>query len=443
MANLGTDYHGAVRSLREMEASRPNDFDPPFYLAFFYSRGKQYEEAIRALHRALEINSESATAWFNLAYCRTEMNRLDEAVPLFFKARDRRNGDYPEAEILAALCCHRLGRVPRAVHLLRQTLQRHPDHPQAEFFLMRALRDLNELEEADGLASSLLDTVPTSGKASRDLVAAFNKYDSNVWDRADNKAQLKTLVERDGEFSFYPDTFVMPDDFDALAASGSGSHWIAKPHALFGGHDVRVFDDPADAPREEGWIVQRYIADPLLVDGRKFDIRMLMLITSMDPPRAFLCREALVRCAPKPYVLDDFDNLSIHATNRARFKDEHEDGEGTMSLTALLDQLDNRESIRTGLETLARGLARAMVGAGLFKDQAPGNLRYAYGPKLLGFDVCLDSNSTPWLLEVERGPGMKGIHDIGAGEGELFRNVVKMTVGDDQPARDGYFVSMV
>ncbi|KAJ3083400.1 Tubulin polyglutamylase ttll6 [Quaeritorhiza haematococci] len=67
-------------------------------------------------------------------------------------------------------------------------------------------------------------------------------------------------------------------------------------------------------------IVQKYLAKPLLIDGFKFDLRVYVLVTSVDPLRVFIYKDGLARFATEPYEPPDKSNLSdvcMHLTNYA------------------------------------------------------------------------------------------------------------------------------
>ena len=98
-------------------------------------------------------------------------------------------------------------------------------------------------------------------------------------------------------------------------------------------------------------VVQRYVERPYLVDGRKGHVRLHGLVTSLDPFRAYLHAEGIVRFAPEPYDLSDAGLADVHAhiTNTALHKDhpklvvsqkaEEENVGAVWSLTAYLERL--------------------------------------------------------------------------------------------------------
>jgi len=64
-------------------------------------------------------------------------------------------------------------------------------------------------------------------------------------------------------------------------------------------------------------IVSRYIHNPLLVNGYKFDLRIYVLLTSVNPLRIYIYDEGLVRFATETYFIGQPFNTNkfIHLTN--------------------------------------------------------------------------------------------------------------------------------
>ena len=75
-----------------------------------------------------------------------------------------------------------------------------------------------------------------------------------------------------------------------------GSFWIVKPPNMWCGLGIKVISDNKDVPAASGLMcVQRYIKEPLLINNLKFDLRLYLLITSVEPLRMYLCEEGLTR----------------------------------------------------------------------------------------------------------------------------------------------------
>ncbi len=78
-------------------------------------------------------------------------------------------------------------------------------------------------------------------------------------------------------------------------------------------------------------VVQRYIPNPYLLDGLKFDLRLYVLVTSCHPLTVFWHKEGLARFATQPYDLKggkggakgEMDQM-VHLTNYAINKDAAE-----------------------------------------------------------------------------------------------------------------------
>ena len=88
--------------------------------------------------------------------------------------------------------------------------------------------------------------------------------------------------------------------------------------------------------------------NPYLIDGYKFDLRIYVLVTNVQPLRIFMHREGLARFASEQFKLKAFNNPFIHLTNYAINKDNanftsDETGEKghKRSLNAVFNQLKN------------------------------------------------------------------------------------------------------
>lgn len=66
-------------------------------------------------------------------------------------------------------------------------------------------------------------------------------------------------------------------------------------------------------------MVQRYIHNPYLVGGKKFDLRIYALVLSFMPLRVYLYREGFARFTNARFSLnrEDLSNTFVHLTNHA------------------------------------------------------------------------------------------------------------------------------
>jgi hypothetical protein len=59
----------------------------------------------------------------------------------------------------------------------------------------------------------------------------------------------------------------------------------------------KIYQSLKEVPSQLGaeMVVQRYIYNPLLVNGLKFDLRVYVVIVGTDPLSAYICSEGLAR----------------------------------------------------------------------------------------------------------------------------------------------------
>ena len=73
--------------------------------------------------------------------------------------------------------------------------------------------------------------------------------------------------------------------------------FIVKPEAMCQGRGIYLVSDPAQVNHEDHLVAQKYLSDPFLLDGLKFDLRIYVLLSGVNPLRIFMYGDGLVRLA--------------------------------------------------------------------------------------------------------------------------------------------------
>ncbi|KAE9041938.1 hypothetical protein PR003_g10686 [Phytophthora rubi] len=140
---------------------------------------------------------------------------------------------------------------------------------------------------------------------------------------ARNLERMKKLFP--GEYDFVPRTWILPFDqyeFQQNFNSEGESQrtFIVKPDHMCQGKGVFLTRKLSQIPRGDVLVAQQYVARPLLIDGKKFDLRIYVLVTSCSPLRVYIFKDGLVRMCTADYVTPNADNLEqrfMHLTNYA------------------------------------------------------------------------------------------------------------------------------
>ena len=62
-------------------------------------------------------------------------------------------------------------------------------------------------------------------------------------------------------------------------------------------------------------MITRYIDNPLLINGLKFDLRIYVAVTSFDPLKIYIYKEGLTRFATEAYSANQIHNRFAYLTN--------------------------------------------------------------------------------------------------------------------------------
>ena len=71
--------------------------------------------------------------------------------------------------------------------------------------------------------------------------------------------------------------------------------------------------------KQEVYVISKYLENPLLVGGKKFDLRLYVLVTSFRPLKVYTYEEGFARFCTEQYNNDvtDIENMYVHLTNVA------------------------------------------------------------------------------------------------------------------------------
>ena len=96
--------------------------------------------------------------------------------------------------------------------------------------------------------------------------------------------------------------------------------WIVKPTQSSQGKGIYLVDDLNELNiKDDRAVICKYISNPLLINSHKFDLRIYVLVTCIDPLRIYIYNEGLARFASEPYDSTAGNaakkNLYQHLTN--------------------------------------------------------------------------------------------------------------------------------
>ena len=245
-----------------------------------------------------------------------------------------------------------------------------------------------------------------------------------------NMKRYKKNLEKEGKLEesqdvdFFPLTYNMPGEYSLFVEEfkkNQNTVWIMKPIGKSQGKGIFLFTRlqqvsqwksdfrwKPDNPQAEPYIVQRYIINPLLVGGKKFDLRLYVLVTNYSPLTAYLYRTGFARFTHHRYSHnpEDISNNYIHLTNVAVQKTSTQydvNTGGKWDLRQLKLYLISKYGQEKVLECFSK-IHQIFIRSLLAVQKSMINDKHCF--ELYGYDVLIDANLKPWLLEVNAAPSM-------------------------------------
>eukprot|EP00095_Tigriopus_kingsejongensis_P002212 maker-scaffold351_size199180-snap-gene-0.32 protein:Tk02212 transcript:maker-scaffold351_size199180-snap-gene-0.32-mRNA-1 annotation:"probable tubulin polyglutamylase ttll1 isoform x1" len=224
---------------------------------------------------------------------------------------------------------------------------------------------------------------------------------------------------------FIPTTFILPADYNMFVEEfrkKTQSTWIMKPCGKSQGAGIFLINKLSKLKKwsresrtvfnpnlvKETYVLSRYIDNPLLMGGRKFDLRLYVLVTSFRPLKVYMFRQGFCRFCTVKYSdsTNEIDNMYIHLTNVSIQKHGEEYNNlhgGKLSIQNFKLYLETTRG-RQPTEKLFNEISWLVIHS--LKAVSPIMVSDRHCFECYGYDIIIDDNLKPWLIEVNSSPSL-------------------------------------
>ena len=235
------------------------------------------------------------------------------------------------------------------------------------------------------------------------------------------------------DYNYMLETYSYPDQkeeieekFKNYKLKNNNDIWMVKPNLGSLGLQISLLTNYSQIKLKK-YLITKYLHNPHLIKGYKYDLRFHALVSSIKPLKLYLYNEGLARLASEKYNFSISDphnkysfltNLFINKKNKGKF-------------VYPKDLIDMEESNLWNLETFQRYCARNNISYDkiisevgdifikmmltvrnkIIKDIQKTNLDTSNFYHIIGFDIILDENLKPYLLETNRRCGIRNDND--------------------------------
>ena len=241
---------------------------------------------------------------------------------------------------------------------------------------------------------------------------------------------LKMKKKFQSEYNYMPKKYILPQDRDEVQEIMREYNifnikeiYIVKPLASTHGKGVRILTDSTTVPIKG--ILENYIYNPHLINRRKYDMRIYILVTGFRPLKIYIYENGIIRFCSEKYTTDaeKFNNNYIHITNYSVNKAmeimrkgvKEIDFETKWSLMALKGYFIEKKIDFEPIWQKIKDIAIKTI-LSVFDLSGPALKSFKLTScnlfELYGLDILLDNKFNPWLLECNINPSLNCDTDI-------------------------------
>jgi hypothetical protein len=194
---------------------------------------------------------------------------------------------------------------------------------------------------------------------------------------------------------------------------------------------------------QDGWIVQQYMERPLLISGRKFDIRCYVLVTldSRKGMQGYFYQDAYIRTSSKVYSMNNLADRETHLTNDAVQK--HSKTYGKFEDGNKMDFVEWQAAIKRDYPDAPSDIVYGRIWPEIKRlsklslaaaEEHVVSTRINKSFEMFGYDYMIDSDFRPYLIEINTNPCLEFASPLlETIISELIENTIRIAVDPEFP----------